>query len=222
MAVPSDRWARHKLESVFAPCRTVAKMSAPDLGPWHPLDLESVIATFSIAPFRWWITGGYALELYLGRAWRTHEDTDVGVVRDDLPAVHSLLSQWDVHIAAAGRLASWRGETLRSDLHQNNLWCRLTATGPWVLDVTIGEGTDAAWVYRRDRSVRVPWDQAVLRSADGIPYLAPELQLLYKSKDVRPKDDIDAAEVIPSLDDQRRELLARSLERSHPWQRLLA
>jgi hypothetical protein len=29
---------------------------------------------------------------------------------------------------------------------------------------------------------------AVLRTADGIPYLAPELQLLYKSKGLRSKD----------------------------------
>lgn len=40
---------------------------------------------------------------------------------------------------------------------------------------------------------------AVLRSAAGIPYLAPELQLLYKSKGLRPKDDVDAAEVILSM-----------------------
>jgi hypothetical protein len=197
-------------------------MAANDLGPWHPLSLGSVVDTFSPAPFRWWVTGGHALELHLGRSWRTHDDTDIGVVRDELPAVYSLLSQWDTHIAAAGRLAPWRGESLRSELHQNNLWCRLSPTGPWVLDVTIGEGSDTAWIYRRNLSVRAPWEQAVLHSADGVPYLAPELQLLYKSKDMRPKDNADAAEVIPSLDDRQRDLLVRSLGQSHPWQRMLA
>lgn len=178
--------------------------------------------TFSPAPFRWWVTGGHALELHLGRSWRTHEDTDIGVVREELPAVYPLLSQWDAHIAAAGQLAPWRGESLRSDRHQTNLWCRLSASGPWVLDVTIGEGSDTAWIYRRDSSVQVPWEQAVLHSADGVPYLAPELQLLYKSQGVRPKDNADAAEVIPGLDGRQRDLLVRSLGRSHPWQRLLA
>jgi hypothetical protein len=46
--------------------------------------------------------------------------------------------------------------------------------------------------------------------------------LLYKSKGQRPKDDVDAAEVIPELDDRRRELLSRLLEPDHAWQRLLA
>jgi hypothetical protein len=201
--------------------RSVAAMTAPDLGSWQPLSLERVVGTFSSAPFRWWVTGGHALELHLGRSWRTHEDTDIGVVREELPAVHSLLSTWDPHIAAAGQLAPWRGETLRSELHQNNVWCRCNAAGPWVLDVTVGEGSDTVWIYRRDSSVQVPWDQAVLHSADGVPYLAPQLQLLYKSKEPRPKDHADAAEAIPRLDRRQRDFLASTLGRSHPWHRLL-
>ena len=47
-----------------------------------------------------------------------------------------------------------------------------------MLDVTIGEGSDENWICRRDPSVVVPWDLAVLRSSEGVPYLAPELQLL--------------------------------------------
>ena len=41
---------------------------------------------------------------------------------------------------------------------------------------------------------------AVLLSEQGIPYLAPEIQLLFKSKNNRTKDDGDATEVIPALD----------------------
>ena len=64
---------------------------------------------------------------------------------------------------------------------------RMTRT--WVLDLTLGDGTDHDWIYRRDPSVQIQWDVAVLRTADGIPYLAPDLQLLFKSKGLRPKDD---------------------------------
>jgi hypothetical protein len=58
-------------------------------------------------------------------------------------------------------------------------------TGSWCLDVTLAEGDSEAWVYRRDPRIRVPWPQAVLSTADGVPYLAPELQLLFKSKDAQ-------------------------------------
>ncbi len=193
-------------------------MSVPELGTWEPLGLEAAIEIFSAAPFRWWISGGLALELHLGHSWRSHEDSDVGVLRRDLDSVHQLLSSWDLHVAAAGRLTPWRGEPLDSTRHQNNIWCRRARDGPWVLDVTVGEGSDDNWIYRRDPSVKIPWNLAVLHTADGIPYLAPELQLLFKSKKPRPKDDIDATTVIPELDARRRNELSRLLKPDHPWQ----
>ena len=197
-------------------------MPASELGPWEPLGLESVVETFASAPFRWWVSGGHALDLHVGRSWRGHEDTDVGIVRSDLGALYALLSHWDLHVAATGQLTLWLGEPLEVARNQNNVWCRLTADGPWVLDVTIGDGSDQNWIYRRDPTVQVPWDIAVLRTTDGIPYLAPELQLLYKSKDLRRKDNIDAAEIIPSLGARQRDVLAGLLGPAHPWQGLFA
>ncbi len=196
-------------------------MAAPELGPWDPLPLASVVDIFSSARFRWWVSGGHSLDLALGRTWRHHEDTDVGVARHDLPALHALLAGWDLYVAAAGRLTPWRGEPLGIDRYQNNVWCRVNRDGAWMLDVTISEGSDQDWIYRRDRTVVVPWEVAVQHTADGIPYLAPELQLLYKSKGPREKDDVDAAVVIPSLGAPRRDLLARLLKPDHPWQRHL-
>jgi hypothetical protein len=197
-------------------------MAASELGPWEPLELESVVEAFAPAAFRWWVSGGRALDLHLGRTWRSHEDTDVGVVRRDLAYVHSLLSAWDLHVAAAGHLTPWNGEPLDAAVHQNNVWCRPAPGSPWALDLTIGEGSNDCWIYRRDPSVQVPWALAVLRTTDNVPYLSPELQLLYKSKATRPKDDVDAAEVIPELDARQRDLLARLLEPDHAWRRLLA
>ncbi|MBO0728014.1 MAG: hypothetical protein J2P57_02070 [Acidimicrobiaceae bacterium] len=197
-------------------------MNQAELGPWEPLSISRIVEVFVAAPFRWWVGGGKALELHLGRSWRGHEDSDIGVVRYELDAVYALLSSWDLHVAVAGELSVWKGERLEAGEHQNNVWCRLAENRPWVLDVTIGDGTDDEWIYRRDPTVRRRWDTAVLRTAEGVPYLAPDLQMLFKSKDVRPKDDIDAAEVIPALDHQQREFLRRLLEPGHPWrQRLL-
>ncbi len=188
--------------------------------PGNRLAPDQVVRLFSGYPARWWISGGHALELYLGRSWRGHEDSDVGVVRQDSAALRELLVGWDVHVAAAGRLTPWSGSTLRAEANQNNLWCRESAGRPWCLDVNVGEGTREFWVYRRDPTVRLPWDEAVLRDDDGIPYLAPELQLLFKSKDVRPKDDLDAHVVIPELAEARRQRLRMLLPEGHPWHAL--
>jgi len=197
-------------------------MAQPELGPWEPLSLAETIQVFREANFRWWIGGGWALELHLGRSWRKHEDTDVGLARGDVDQVRSVLDGWDIHVATAGRLEPWAGQELRAELHQNNLWCRPHPNGAWSLDVTIGEGDDQAWVYRRDPRVRLHWGEAVLRTSEDIPYLAPELQLLFKSQGLRDKDDVDARQVIPELDGLRRHRLGRLLPGDHPWQRLLA
>lgn len=87
--------------------------------------------------------------------------------------------------------------------------------------MTVGDGDAQAWVYRRDPTVRVPWDDAVLHTSGGIPYLAPDLQLLFKSRRPRAKDTVDACEVVRHLEPERRARLARLLPAGHQWHQLL-
>lgn len=91
----------------------------------------------------------------------------------------------------------------------------------WRFDITVDNGNDTEWIYRRDESTRRLWDSAVLWSSDGHPYLAPEIQLLFKSKNPRPKDDLDAEKVIPLLHADQRIFLADHLESGHHWRRLV-
>ena len=190
-------------------------------GPWAPLALGDVRHVFARAPFRWWVTGGHALELFAGRSWRSHDDIDVSVCRTDMPVLHALLDGWSQAVAAAGALSPWSGSVLAAERHENNVWCRRSVDSPWCLDVTVADGDADAWVFRRDPRLRVPWASAVLMSADETPYLAPELQLIFKSRDRRPKDDVDAAHVMPLLPDAGLEMLLRWLPVGHPWLAML-
>lgn len=192
-------------------------------GPWEPLSIRAVAELFADAPVQWWISGGHALELHTGRSWRGHDDTDVSVLRSDASALVEKLDGWEIHLAAAGVLTRWDGSPLRQQDHHNNLWVRTHADGPWVLDVTIADGDHERWIYRRQPEVGVGWPDAVLmHTATGIRYLAPELQLLFKSVDIRPKDDIDATQVIPDLAREQAAWLRAALPTNHRWQSLLA
>jgi Aminoglycoside-2''-adenylyltransferase len=197
-------------------------MADDGLGPWKPLELGDVVQLFERWPARWWISGGVALELHVGRSWRTHHDSDVSILRDDAPALPVVLAGWDIQVAAAGTLTPWDGSVPEAAASQNNVWCRKARDQPWCLDVTISEGDQQCWIYRRDPTLRVPWEEAVLRDQRGIAYLAPELQLLFKSKNNRPKDDRDAAQAIPALAAGRQLRLRGLLPEDHPWQVLLA
>ncbi|MCP3860995.1 MAG: aminoglycoside phosphotransferase family protein, partial [Phycisphaeraceae bacterium] len=186
------------------------------------MPVDDAIDLFRPAGFRWWLSGGHALEAHLGRSWRDHDDTDIAISRSDAPRLLEALDGWDIHIGAAGVLTPWDGSPLDPDRSQNNLWCRPTPDSPWMIDVTVGDGNEHEWIYRRNPTIRRPWDDAVLTSPNGTPYLAPEIQLLFKSNDVRPKDDLDAVTVIPLLESDRRSWLANHLPAEHPWQTTIA
>lgn len=192
-----------------------------ELGPWDAISVAEAVKIFSSGSFRWWIAGCHALELHLNRSWRDHHDIDISFRRVDYAAARQLLIGWQISIASKGILSPWLGEPLLAELNENNLWCKETPEGPWRLDLTVSEGNDSEWIFRRNRSLRLPWDIAVLKSPQGIPYLAPELQLLFKSKNSRSKDDQDAAEVIPQLDTDRKIFLKNILPENHSWRHLL-
>jgi hypothetical protein len=195
---------------------------AADYGPWAPWTLERIAQRFETAPFRWWVCGGLALELWMGRSWRSHDDIDVGILRRDVGRAAALLESCSLFVAAAGVLSGFTGQVLSAEKHENNVWARERSTNRWVLDLLLDDGDDRTWIYRRDPTIRRPWSATVLVSATGLPYLAPELQLLYKSAKPRPRDGLDAATVIPMLEDERRAFLVRSLPADHPWQAMLA
>lgn len=192
-----------------------------DLDRWASTSVEEAVRVFGDAPFRWWVGGGHALELHVGDQWRTHEDFDVGISRYQASQVYRWLKDWEMYVAAAGRLSRWDGGPLRADRGENNVRLRRSSDSAWVFDLTVGEGNEGQWIYRRDASVTRPWETAVLRTRSGIPYLAPELQLLFKSKDPRPKDHTDAQRVIPVLNKRQRAFLAVHLVADHPWHRFL-
>lgn len=142
----------------------------------------------------------------------------MGVFRNDQQYLHELLAHWDLHEATTERLRPWCGELL--DPAINDVWGRTSATGSWRMQIMLNDGDYAEWIYRRDRTIRLPVHAAIRRTTTGIPYLAPQVQLLFKAKDPRPKDYADAALVIPRLDPDERSWLRRMLARSHsghPW-----
>jgi hypothetical protein len=78
-----------------------------------------------------------------------------------------------------------------------------------------------SWAYRRDAAVRLPLAEAIERTVDGIPYLVPEIVLLFKAKTPREKDESDFARLLPLLDSARRKWLAAALQTAHPGHRWL-
>jgi hypothetical protein len=92
------------------------------------------------------------------------------------------------------------------------------------IDFLLTDLEGGVWRYRREPTIIRELGRARLRSADGIPFLAPELVLLFKSKNTsgreRGKDQTDFQEVYTRLEPERRAWLRWALlatEPAHPW-----
>ncbi len=192
-----------------------------EFGPWAPLTIDEVSRMLTPLGLRWWFAGGHALELHVGRSWRDHADIDVGICRRDVRLLAPLLDAWRIDVAADGNLTRWTGQPLDAATNENNLWIGRRG-GAWALDVLIGDGDDERWIFRRDPSLSLPWDEVVMVASTGERYLAAWLQLLFKSRGNRDKDHVDATVVIPTLRHDHRTLLSSWLPTDHPWQSIVA
>ncbi|MGH2503554.1 MAG: nucleotidyltransferase domain-containing protein [Ktedonobacterales bacterium] len=194
---------------------------AHPLGVWQPWSPQEVDRFFAPLAAPWWIAGGWAIDLFLGRQTREHADIDVQILRRDQHAVRALFGAWDMQAALPPpRDESWPFRLWRLDdvldaaIH--DVWCRPVSTQPWALQLMIGDTQDEQWLCRRSPRIIRPVAGIGGVTADGIPYLAPEIQLLYKAKGRRPKDEADFMHALPALDRERREWLRNALAIAHP------
>jgi hypothetical protein len=90
------------------------------------------------------------------------------------------------------------------------------ATGNYLLDVFCEPHDRDIWICRRDETIRLTYREIIHHTHDGIPYLAPELVLLFKAKHARRKDQPDFDATVPHMTPAQREALAELLARAHP------
>lgn len=190
-------------------------------GSWKPASPAEITEIFSGCKAQWWIAGGYAIELAAGRPIRGHVDIDVLMLRRDQLAVQQALPGWQWQAAdPPGSLRPWQpGEQLPVGVH--DIWCRPGPGKPWRIQVMLDESSGNDWVSRRDRRIRRPIASLGCVTADGIPYLTPEIQLFYKAKATRPKDEADFAVMLTMLTASQRQWLSDALalvySPDHPW-----
>jgi len=167
----------------------------------------------------WWIAGGWAIDLFVGAQTRAHKDLDVGILRADAPRTVAALPGWEFFEAKDGVLSTLtRGTPPRAGV--NSLWGRRAGEPRWELELLLDDSDGSDWSFRRDSSIRRPFAAALRCARDGIRYLAPEIQLMYKARDLRPEDQADFEQAVPRLDRVAAEWLRNCLSRlypQHPW-----
>ncbi|PJN48692.1 hypothetical protein PAEVO_64200 [Paenibacillus sp. GM2FR] len=194
-----------------------------DYDHWKPISVSDAVKIFAEIPARWYIAGGWALDLYLGEQTREHGDIDILILREEQAAIYAALAnEWTLYKADQGTLSLWEeGEYLHS---VGDVWVSRNEEAPFSFQIMLVETEQDSWVYRREPSIRRPLQDISLKTDQGIPFLKPEIQLLYKggSKNIREKDERDFRKVLPFLDRQAAagwlaQALRTQFPDGHPW-----
>lgn len=204
-------------------------ISDPYWQAWRPAEVARRLLGVT-AP--WCVAAGWALDLFRGEQTREHEDLEIAIpsTPEAFGQVRNALSDFTFEVAGGpepGMLWPLDSQAF-GQAHQT--W--VSEAGPagpdgkpirvYRLDVFREPQRDGRWVCRRDPSITMSYDEIIRHDPAGIPYLVPQIVLLFKAKANRAKDQADLAGALPLLAQAERAWLGDMLRRVHPGHEWLA
>lgn len=175
--------------------------------------IQKVDSLFSGLNCEWFVCGGWAIDLFLNRVTRKHKDIDIAFARRDQFEMRDYLLQrgWTLEKAWGGELICWKdGERLNLPVH--TVWCRNDEHDPGFIEILLNEIDDDCFRFRRNESITLPRERMSFKSSSGLPVLAPEIVLLYKSNCAE-EYDADFQNAVRLLSDESRNWLKNSLDK---------
>lgn len=163
----------------------------------------------------WGVAGGWAVDLYLGRTTRVHDDVELAVFRQDQLILRSQLGDWTFTVSVNGGRRPWEpGEVLELPAHEIHAY---PPDDPSLsMEFLLNERDSVNWVFRRDPTIVLPLEEAILDTGFGVPVLSPTIVLLFKAKAPTAKDEVDLRAVRPELSGSSSRWLRSALEACHP------
>lgn len=169
----------------------------------------------------WFIAGGWAIDLFLGKETREHKDIEIALFRKDQLYLRDYLKEWDFQKVIKGEFYPWKNEFLDLPIHEIH---GIEKYNGQKLEVLLNETKDNDWIFRRDSRISCSLNSVWSYSNTGIPYLNPEIVLLYKVKNTREKDHQDFMIIKDYLNSKKKQWLQNAIELHEPehmWLQLL-
>jgi Aminoglycoside-2''-adenylyltransferase len=189
--------------------------------------LENIATLLTPLPVTWGFCGGWSIDLFLNRITRSHKDVDVAILRREQQIVFAALRQqgWILEQAINGTLQPFEdNEFLMLPVHE--IWCKHASFYPDFLELLLNESEGDRFLFRRNRSIQCQLSEAFVISPSGLPVLAPQIALLYKSNDLPVTgNQLDFYVALPYLSVRQKQWLTHALSilsPEHEWLTLLA
>ncbi|MGM7635027.1 nucleotidyltransferase domain-containing protein [Bacillus sp. Hm123] len=170
----------------------------------------------------WFFVGGWAIDLFVGKETRKHQDIEFAIFRKDQIYLKNYLKGWKYKKVIKGEFHAWGNEFLELPIHEIHASNGLNDEN---IEILLNETKEDNWTFRRDLRISYPINSVWNITKTGIPYLKPEIVLLYKAKNTREKDYQDFVAVKDYLEDDQKKWLRDALEihePEHSWIQFLS
>jgi hypothetical protein len=170
----------------------------------------------------WFLCGGWAADLWLGRQTRPHFDVDIAVGHDDQHALFEYLPGWalvahDPNVPD-DTTEQWNGRHLDRPAHIHVP----RRASPLSTSATLRHSEYEFEFLLSERSAE-ELQRLTTPSPLGLRVFAPELVLFYKAGGKpRRQDEEDFAALLPTLNEARRRWLREAIAEAHPGDPWLA
>ncbi len=195
-----------------------------------PEPVTRIAELMSTFPAPWALCGGWAVDSWLGRQTRDHDDVDISVFIEDQRALFDHLAGWqlvahDLHVDG-GTAERWEGRRLdlpghihgRLDAGEALPDGELKPEQGFTLDIQLGDRSDGDWVLSRQPRISLPLERGVRQSPWDLPTVVPEALLFFKALELRRRDKLDFLALLPHLTQEQSGWLRSAISLvGHPW-----
>jgi len=151
------------------------------------------------------VCGGHAIDLFLGRKTRPHKDLDVSIYWEDRDKIvqYMLNESWDLYEPCGGGYLHKINNVEDQKRLRSNIWCVKPENRHYkftehekdmfavefddseqieldYIEILFNTRTEKDFLFERNHETKIGLDNAII-NINGIPFLSPELVLLYKS-----------------------------------------
>lgn len=163
--------------------------------------------------YPWFIMGDWAIELFLGKETRIHDDIEIGIYREQQMQLLRYLEKYKkFYIDNRSRIGKyekkeWKKEYLRLPIRE--LCIEYEGSE---IKILLNEKDDVDWIYGRNNKIKHERSNVIRYTDDRIPYLCPEIVLLYKTMEMRDKDKDYISNVFEKMNESEKKWLIDSIE----------
>ena len=163
--------------------------------------------------YPWFIAGGWAIDLFLEKETRLHDNIEIGIYREQQMKLFRYLGKYKkYYIDNRSRIGKyekkeWKKEYLRLPISEI-----FVEYDGLEIEILLNEKDDFDWIYGKNNKIKHERSNVIRYTDDRIPYLCPEIVLLYKTMEMRNKDKDDILNALKKMNYSEKNWLIDSIK----------